>query len=97
MWSVTPQAATLEELLGELILHLARLPRGLVFEAHRLLYRRDLPVGQFTGPVMDDRRQRAARYKQVDEVAIEGIGGPAQRVQAAPVGGFRLLEPRYRP
>lgn len=84
-----------EQLLSELVLQLLGLPRGLVFEAHRLLHRRDLPVGKFTGPFPHHRMEWPARDEQVDEIAFEGGGGPAQRIQADPVSGLRLLKPGH--
>jgi hypothetical protein len=51
---VTPQPATAEQLLGELVLHLLGVPRGLVFQTHRPFHRPDLAVGKFTGAIADD-------------------------------------------
>jgi hypothetical protein len=66
-------------LVGELVFQLFGLARGLVFEAHRLLDRRDLSVGKFARPLTHDRGQRATWYEQVHEIAFKGIGGPAHR------------------
>jgi hypothetical protein len=44
-------------------------------------------VGEFTGPIPHHSMQWPPRDQQIDEVAFEGIGGPAQRVQADPVPG----------
>jgi hypothetical protein len=75
-----PQAASFEQLLGKLVLNLLRFAGRLVLEQHCQLGGRYLPMGQFAGPITYHRGQRASRYKQIDKVAAEGIGGAAQRV-----------------
>jgi hypothetical protein len=51
----------------------------LVFQAHGLLGRGDLPVREFPSPFAYDGAQRPTRHEQVDEVAAECVGRPAQR------------------
>src|ERR1039457_6534680 len=75
-----PQAASFEQLLGELVLHLPGFACCLVLEPHRLLGGGPLVVGQFASPVAYDRGQRAARDEQIDKIAAERIGGAAASV-----------------
>jgi hypothetical protein len=91
MECLPPEAAAFEQLRGDLVFQLARLARGLVLQAHGLLDGRHLLVGKFAGSIAYDGRQWAPRYKQVDKIAAESIGGAAQCVQADPVSGFRLF------
>jgi hypothetical protein len=77
---MAPQAASFDQLLGKPVLHLHRFACRLVLEPHRLLGGSYLPVGQFAGSVAYDRAQRPTRYKQIDEIAAERIGGAAQRI-----------------
>jgi hypothetical protein len=97
MGTLSPQTASFEQLLGELVLHLACRACRLVLQPHRLLDGRYLPVGKFARPFAYDRAQRAARYEQVDKITAERIGGAAQCVQPDPVSGFRLFQPGHCP
>jgi len=92
-----PQAASFEQLLGKPFLQLTRFACCLVLEPHCLLGGRHLQVGQFAGSLTYDCGQRATRYEEVDKIAAERIGGPAQCFQTDPVSGFRLFEPGHRP
>jgi hypothetical protein len=96
MGRAAPKTATLKQPLSKLILHLACLACCLVLQTHRLLDSRDLQVRELARPVTDNRSQWPPRHEEVDKITAEGIGGPAQCVQADSVSGLRLLQPCYR-
>src|SRR5215469_5624558 len=67
-----PESATLQQLLGELLLKLRGRRGCLVFQEHCLVHGRDLGMRQLPCSLADDGPEFASRHEQVHQVAAEG-------------------------